>query len=104
MLTVKDAGDFTATLGLAPRVTPVWSVERREERMSASFVETLKQDWVCITPLPGDATVLGLVTDWITYYHSCAVVANLSHKASFRSRKMTAPSDCGVKRLGLVNQ
>ena len=38
--------------------------------MSKSFVKTPKSDNVQVTLLPGAATVLGLVTEWITDYNT----------------------------------
>jgi transposase InsO family protein len=59
----KDTKIFARQLGLKSCFTPVKSPQ--SHGIAEAFVKTLKPDHVHVTPLPGAATVLGLIAGWI---------------------------------------
>ena len=63
----KDTRIFARQLGLKPCFTPVKSPQ--SNGISEAFVNTLKRDYVNITPLPDAATVLGLIAGWFEDYN-----------------------------------
>ena len=63
----KDTRIFARQLGLKPCYTPVKSPQ--SNGISEAFVNTLKRDYVNITPLPDAATVLGLISGWFEDYN-----------------------------------
>ena len=63
----RDTRIFARQLGLKPCFTPVKSPQRNG--VSEAFVNTLKRDYVNITPLPDAATVLGLIAGWFEDYN-----------------------------------
>ena len=65
--TAKDTRIFACQLGLKPCFTPVQSPQ--SNGMSEAFVNTLKRDYVRVTPLPDAETVLGLIAGWIEDYN-----------------------------------
>lgn len=65
--TAKDTRIFARQLGLKPCFTPVQSPQ--SNGMSEAFVNTLKRDYVRVTPLPDAETVLGLIAGWIEDYN-----------------------------------
>jgi transposase InsO family protein len=58
----KTRGD-PCRLGLKPCFTPIKSPQSNGIR--EALVNTLKRDYVAITPLPGARSALGLVAGWI---------------------------------------
>ncbi len=58
----KTRGD-PCRLGLKPCFTPIKSPQ--SNGISEAFVNTLKRDYVRVTPLPDARTVLGLIGGWI---------------------------------------
>ena len=67
----KDTRIFARQLGLKPCYTPVKSPQ--SNGVSEAFVNTLKRDYVNITPLPDAATVLGLIAGWFEDYNSASL-------------------------------
>ena len=65
----KDTRIFARQLGLKPCFTPVKSPQRCAARISEVFVNTLKRDYVNVTPLPNATTVLGLIAGWFEDYN-----------------------------------
>ena len=65
--TAKETRIFARQLGLKPCFTPVKSPQ--SNGMSEAFVNTLKRDYVRVTPLPEAKTVLGLIDGWIEDYN-----------------------------------
>jgi len=63
----KDTRVFARQLGLKPCFTPVKSPQ--SNGISEAFVNTLKRDYVNVTPLPDAATVLGLIAGWFEDYN-----------------------------------
>lgn len=63
----KDTRIFARQLGLKPCFTPVKSPQ--SNGISEAFVNTLKRDYVNVTPLPDAATVLGLIARWFEDYN-----------------------------------
>jgi len=63
----KDTRIFARQLGLKPCYTPVKSPQ--SNGISEAFVNTLKRDYVNITPLPDAATVLRLISGWFEDYN-----------------------------------
>lgn len=63
----KDTRIFARQLGLKPCFTPVKSLQ--SNGISEAFVNTLKRDYVNVTPLPDAATVLGLIAGWFEDYN-----------------------------------
>lgn len=63
----KDTRIFARQLGLKPCVTPVKSPQ--SNGISEAFVNTLKRDYVNVTPLPDAITVLGLIARWFEDYN-----------------------------------
>ena len=63
----KDTCIFARQLGLKPCFTPVKSPQ--SNGVSEAFVNTLKRDYVNITPLPDATTVLRLITGWFEDYN-----------------------------------
>lgn len=63
----KETRIFARQLGLKPCYTPVKSPQ--SNGISEAFVNTLKRDYVNITPLPDAATVLGLIAGWFEDYN-----------------------------------
>lgn len=63
----KDTRIFARQLGLKPCYTPVKSPQ--SNGISEAFVNTLKRDYVNVTPLPDAATVLGLIAGWFEDYN-----------------------------------
>lgn len=63
----RDTRIFARQLGLKPCYTPVKSPQ--SNGVSEAFVNTLKRDYVNITPLPDAATVLGLIAGWFEDYN-----------------------------------
>ena len=59
----RETRIFARQLGLKPCFTPVKSPQ--SNGMSEAFVNTLKRDYVRVTPLPDAKTVLGLIGGWI---------------------------------------
>jgi transposase InsO family protein len=64
----KETRVFARQLGLKPCYTPVKSPQ--SNGISEAFVNTLKRDYVNITPLPDAATVLGLISGWFEDYRA----------------------------------
>jgi transposase InsO family protein len=65
--TARDTRIFARQLGLKPCFTPVKSPQ--SNGMSEAFVNTLKRDYVRVTPLPDAETVLGLIAGWFEDYN-----------------------------------
>ncbi len=63
----KDARIFARQLGLKLCYTPVKSPQ--SNGISEAFVNTLKRDYVNVTPLPDAVTVLGLIAGWFEDYN-----------------------------------
>jgi putative transposase len=59
----KETRVFAHQIGLKPCFTPIKSPQ--SNGISEAFVNTLKRDYVRVTPLPDAKTVLGLVAGWI---------------------------------------
>jgi transposase InsO family protein len=60
--TARDTRVFARQLGLKSCFTPVASPQ--SNGVSEAFVNTLKRDYVRVTPLPNAETVLGLIAGW----------------------------------------
>lgn len=65
--TARDTRIFARQLGLKPCFTPVKSPQ--SNGMSEAFVNTLKRDYVRVTPLPDAETVLRLIAGWFEDYN-----------------------------------
>ena len=65
--TAKDTRIFARQLGLRPCFTPVKSPQ--SNGLSEAFVNTLKRDYVRVTPLPDAETALALIDGWIEDYN-----------------------------------
>ena len=65
--TARDTRIFASQLGLRPCFTPVKSPE--SNGISEAFVNTLKRDYVRVTPLPNAQAALDLVGGWIEDYN-----------------------------------
>ena len=65
--TAKDTRFFARQLGLRPCFTPVKSPQ--SNGLSEAFVNTLKRDYVRVTPLPDAETALGLIDGWFEDYN-----------------------------------
>lgn len=63
----KDTCIFARQLGLKPCFTPAKSPQ--SNGISEAFVNTLKRDYVNVTPLPDAITVLGLIAGWFDDYN-----------------------------------
>jgi putative transposase len=63
----KETRVFASQLGLKPCFTPIKSPQ--SNGISEAFVNTLKRDYVRVTPLPDAKTVLGLIAGWINDYN-----------------------------------
>ena len=63
----EDTRSFARQLGLKPCYTPVRSP--RSNGISEALVNTLKRDYVNITPPPDAATALGLIAGWFEDYN-----------------------------------
>ena len=60
--------------------------------MSEAFAETLKRDDVRVTPLPGAATVLGLIPAWIDDCNTVHPHSALALRPPVELRPALAPS------------
>ncbi len=65
--TARDTRIFASQIGLKPCFTPVKSPQ--SNGISEAFVNTLKRDYVRVTPLPDAEAALGLVGGWIEDYN-----------------------------------
>lgn len=65
--TARDTRIFARQLGLKSCFTPVASPQ--SNGVSEAFVNTLKRDYVRVTPLPNAETVLGLIAGWFEDYN-----------------------------------
>lgn len=65
--TARETRIFARQLGLKPCFTPVQSPQ--SNGISEAFVNTLKRDYVHVSPLPDARTVLGLIVGWIEDYN-----------------------------------
>jgi len=65
--TAKDTRIFARQLALRPCFTPVKSPQ--SNGLSEAFVNTLKRDYVRVTPLPDAETALGLIDGWFEDYN-----------------------------------
>ena len=65
--TARETRIFARQLGLKPCFTPVQSPQ--SNGISEAFVNTLKRDYVHVSPLPDAETVLGLIAGWIEDYN-----------------------------------
>lgn len=65
--TAKETRIFARQLGLKPCFTPVQSPQ--SNGISEAFVNTLKRDYVHVSPLPDAEIVLGLIGGWIEDYN-----------------------------------
>jgi transposase InsO family protein len=65
--TAKETRIFARQRGLKPCFTPVRSPQ--SNGISEAFVNTLKRDYVHVSPLPDAETVLGLMAGWIEDYN-----------------------------------
>jgi transposase InsO family protein len=65
--TANETRIFAHQLGLKPCFTPVRSPQ--SNGISEAFVNTLKRDYVHVSPLPDAETVLGLMAGWIEDYN-----------------------------------
>lgn len=63
----RDTRIFARQLGLKPCFTPVKSPQ--SNGISEAFVNTLKRDYVNVTPLPDATTVLELIVGWFDDYN-----------------------------------
>ena len=63
----RDTRIFARQLGLKPCFTPVKSPQ--SNGISEAFVNTLKRDYVNVTPLPDAANVFGLIAAWFEDYN-----------------------------------
>ncbi len=66
--TARDTRIFASQLGLKPCFTPVKSPQ--SNGISEAFVNTLKRDYVRVTPLPNAEIVLGLIAGWFEDYNN----------------------------------
>jgi transposase InsO family protein len=73
-----------------PCFTPVRSPE--SNGIAEAFIETLKRDYVYITPLPDAATVLGLVSAWIDDYNTVHPHSALAMRSPVEFRSALNPS------------
>jgi transposase InsO family protein len=64
---VKETRVDPSQIGLKPSLTPIKSPQ--SNGISEAFVNTLKRDYVRVTPLPDAGTVLGLIAGWIKGYN-----------------------------------
>jgi putative transposase len=62
MMSAKETRIFARQLGLKPCFTPVQSPQ--SNGISEAFVNTLKRDYVHVSPLPDAEIVLGLIAGW----------------------------------------
>jgi putative transposase len=58
----KETRIFARQIGLKPCFTPIKSPQ--SNGILEAFVNTLKRDYVRVTPLPDAKTVLGLIAGW----------------------------------------
>ena len=65
--TARETRIFARQLKLKPCFTPVQSPQ--SNGIAEAFVNTLKRDYVHVTPLPDAETVLGLINGWIDDYN-----------------------------------
>jgi len=65
--TARETRIFARQLGLKPCFTPVKSPQ--SNGISEAFVNTLKRDYVRVTPLPDAKTVLALIAGWFEDYN-----------------------------------
>ena len=65
--TARDTRIFAGQLGLKPCFTPVKSPQ--SNGISEAFVNTLKRDYVRVTPIPDAQAALDLVDGWIEDYN-----------------------------------
>jgi transposase InsO family protein len=65
--TARQTRIFARQLGLKPCFTPVQSPQ--SNGISEAFVNTLKRDYLHVSPLPDAETVLGLIAGWIEDYN-----------------------------------
>ena len=65
--TARETRIFARQLGLKPCFTPVQSPQ--SNGISEAFVNTLKRDYVHVSPLPDAETVFGLIAGWIEDYN-----------------------------------
>jgi transposase InsO family protein len=65
--TARETRIFARQLGLKPCFTPIKSPQ--SNGIAEAFVNTLKRDYVRITPLPDAKTVLGLIVGWFEDYN-----------------------------------
>jgi transposase InsO family protein len=65
--TARETRIFARQLGLKPCFTPVQSPQ--SNGVSEAVVNTLKRDYVHVSPLPDAETVLGLIAGWIEDYN-----------------------------------
>jgi putative transposase len=65
--TARETRVFARQIGLKPCFTPVQSPQ--SNGISEAFVNTLKRDYVHVSPLPDAETVLGLIAGWIEDYN-----------------------------------
>lgn len=63
----KETRVFARQIGLKPCFTPIKSPQ--SNGISEAFVNTLKRDYVRVTPLPDAKTVLGLIAGWFEDYN-----------------------------------
>ncbi len=83
----KDTRIFARQLGLKPCFSPVKSPQ--SNGISEAFVNTLKRDYVNVTPLPDAVTVLGLIAGWFEDYNENHPHSGLKmrvHRSSNRNR------------------
>ena len=66
--TARDTRIFARQLGLKPCFTPVKSPQ--SNGISEAFVNTLKRDYVRVTPLPNAEIVLELIAGWFEDYNN----------------------------------
>lgn len=65
--TARDTRVFARQLGLKPCFTPLRSPQ--SNGVSEAFIQTLKRDYVQVTPLPDAASVLALISTWFDEYN-----------------------------------
>ena len=89
--TAKETRTFARQLNLKPCFTPIASPQ--SNGMSEAFVNTLKRDYVRVTPLPDAETALKLIAGWFEDYNENHPHSGLKMKSPrefIRAKKQTA--------------
>jgi len=89
--TAKETRTFARQLNLKPCFTPVASPQ--SNGISEAFVNTLKRDYVRVTPLPNAETALKLIAGWFEDYNENHPHSGLKMKSPrefIKAQKLTA--------------